>query len=113
MSDWKTSISKVKQAVTEYVTLNIKQIKFEAIEYIAKERAQLVFNSMLLLTLMLVLVFCSLFVAMLLNAHFQSLYLGFGFVALGWLALLLLLFLFGKSIRQKLFDNYADKNIPS
>ena len=113
MSDWKTSIANLKQEVSEYVSLSVKQIKFEVVEFLAKERAQLVFTTMLLLVTMLVLVFGSIFFALLLNSQFQSSYLGFGIVALGWVIILSLLFLFGKWIRQKLFDRYSNRNIPS
>lgn len=99
--------------IKKYGSLQVKQLKFELVEFFAKERADLIHSSFITVSLILLLLFGSIFMALLLNAQMDSEHLGFGIVFIIWITIFGLLFLFKSSIKRALFEDYANENIPS
>jgi polyferredoxin len=107
------NLTALKKDLYTYARLQLRQYQFEAIEWVAKERARLLLNLLFALLALLIVAFASLFAAMLLNAWLSSTYFGFGIVALGWILISTLLFYFRKSLFQRLVYRYLDQNIPA
>jgi hypothetical protein len=102
----------IREDISEYVELKIRQVKFELIELLAEKRARAIIAGIFVLLSLLLLLFTSLFTSLLLNHYLNSTYWGFGITALFWLVLFLLLLLFRKSIQRSLFIKYLNQHIP-
>lgn len=103
----------LEENIRKYASLQVKQLKFELVEFFAKERADLIHAVFIITALVLLLLFGSLYASLLFNSIFNSLHLGFGIIFLFWMLLFGLLSAFRKSIKRSLFENYANQNIPS
>tara|TARA_R110002124_G_scaffold162932_1_gene330276 strand:- start:741 stop:1058 length:318 start_codon:yes stop_codon:yes gene_type:complete len=101
-----------KENLTHYAQLKYRQIRFELVEWMAKERAEIFVSAMLGIIFLGVLIFGSFFGAFWLNSLMESEFLGFGLIALCWLLSFLLLLLFRKAIIARFFHNYTNQNIP-
>lgn len=113
MTEFNKQIESIKESATDLFQLYTKQLKFEIIEKVAEERANLFFSSMLMFALLLCSILGSIFLALIVNEYNQSDYMGYGVVALIWAALILFAILFRKTIKSHLFNQFANKNIPS
>lgn len=102
----------IREDISEYVELKIRQVKFELIELLAEKRAKAVIAGIFVLLSLLLLLFSSLFSSLLLNHYLNSTYWGYGITALFWLVLLVLVILFRKSLHHSLFIKYLNQHIP-
>lgn len=103
----------LEKNIKKYAALQLKQLKFEMVEFFAKERADLIHAGFITTALVLLLLFGSLYASLLLNSILDSQHLGFGIIFIFWMILFGLLFIFKKSIKRALFEDYANQNIPS
>jgi hypothetical protein len=103
----------MKEEIRKYIELKLKLIKFEATEKVADIRSKLFFDIVFIFLCFCFLFFFGFTLALLLNAIFDSNYLGF--VVFTSFLLLTMLFLLWKrkKIIRKIFMNYLDRNIPS
>ena len=113
MTEFNTQIESIKESATDLFKLYRKQLKFEIVETVAEERANLFFSSILMFALLLCSILGSIFLALVINEFNDSSYLGYGLVASFWGLLILFGILFKKMIKNYLFDQFANKHTPS
>lgn len=102
-----------EDSIRKYLALQIRKAKFELVEFIAKERADVIYSGLTVVCSLLLLFFGSLYASYFINSLLESDHLGFGIVFLFWLVISLTIFLLRKSIKKSLFNQYVDHNIPS
>ena len=103
----------MKEEITKYIELKLKLFKFEATEKVADIRAKLFFDIVFIFLCFCFLFFFGFTLALLLNAIFDSNYLGFVVFSSLLLLTMLILLWKRKKIIRKIFINYLDRNIPS
>lgn len=103
----------MKEELIKYIELKIRYYRFEAIEKIGELRAKLFVDVLILFLSACLLLFLGFTSAVVLNAFFDSRYLGYVIVTLVLLFSVLLLVWKRKTIISKITQNYLDNNIPS
>jgi len=103
----------LEENIKNYANLKIKQGKFELVELIAKERANVILVVSMLVIGILVTFFGSFYASVLINDYLKSEHLGFGIVFMFWLLSLLGLLFAKKSIKEYLFEQFIESNVPA
>jgi uncharacterized membrane protein len=103
----------MKEELIAYIELKFKYYRFEAVEKIGEVRAKLFFDIVFLFLAFCFLLFAGFTSALVLNAVLDSAYLGFVIITSCLLLIMLILLWKRKTILDKIFQNYINRNIPS
>ncbi|NIJ45163.1 hypothetical protein FHR24_001602 [Wenyingzhuangia heitensis] len=103
----------MKDDLLKYLDLQKKLYHFEAIEKIGEIRAKILFRIFATLFLFTFLMFLGIGTALYLNHLFNSIYLGFTLVSLLFFIVLTMSYIFKTNIKNWMFKNYINNNIPS
>ncbi|MEI6866204.1 hypothetical protein [Flavicella sp.] len=103
----------MKEELIKYIELKIRYYRFEAVEKIGDLRAKLLVDILILFLFACLLLFLGFTTAVVLNAVFDSTYLGYVVVTLVLLFSVLILVWKRKTIISKINQNYLENNIPS
>lgn len=103
----------MKEELIKYIELKFKYYRFEAVEKIGDIRAKIFFDVVFLFLSFCFLLFVGLTSAVLINAFFDSSYIGYVIVTAFLLLVMLVLLWKRKAIINKIFQNFIDRNIPS
>lgn len=103
----------MKEEIIKYIELKFKYLQFEAVEKIGEARAKIFFDVVFLFLFFCFLIFVGFTSALVLNAIFESTYLGFVTVTVGLVLIMLLMLWKRKTILTRIMQNYLDRNIPS
>lgn len=103
----------MKEELIKYIELKFKYYRFEAVEKIGDIRAKIFFDVVFLFLSFCFLLFVGLTSAVLINAFFDSSYIGYVIVTSFLLLVMLVLLWKRKAIINKIFQNFIDRNIPS
>lgn len=103
----------MKEELIKYVELRVKLLRFEATEKVADVRSKMLFDVVFIFLCFCFLLFFGFTLALVLNAMFDSLYLGFVVFSSLLLSVIIVLLWKRKKIIAKIFTNYLDRNIPS
>ncbi|MCV9387910.1 phage holin family protein [Reichenbachiella ulvae] len=104
-------ITKLKEALSDYVKVKLELFKIDMTEQISHVLAQVIAYIVILLIATLVILFVSMGMAFLINEQLESEYLGFLVVAATYLIVLLFVFYLLRSGKMKLF--FEDKMLES
>lgn len=102
----------LKDEVKNYIELQLRYYKFEAVEKMGELRAKFLVKVILTFFALVFTMFLGLTLSLYLGEVFDSFYKGFGVVALIFATFLVVAFLFRKSMFSFFFRDYLDENIP-
>ncbi|MDG2281426.1 MAG: hypothetical protein P8L42_12425 [Flavicella sp.] len=103
----------MKEELIKYIELKFKYFQFEAVEKIGDIRSKIFFDIVFLFLSFCFLLFAGFTAAVVLNAIFDSGYLGFVIVTSLLLLVMLIMLWKRKVILERIVRNYIDRNIPS
>ena len=106
-------MKKLKHEIIEYLNLELRFYKFEAIEKYSEVRSELIIKSFLILMFFTFLIFTGLTLSFFLGELFNNIYKGFGITTLLFLLTTIVVLLLKSKIKSLIHANFLDKNIPS